>query len=163
MYETAGVRKQALQIDVDTGNQYLRQRTINHLQVFFTAQHRRDHNPFQFLAGHRIGHIGTQDRMRADLHEYVVALLGERLTGGLEQHRITNVFPPVPGVQMFTGQHVAGHGRIHWNTGVTRDDVAQHVDDLIGDHIHGRRVERIIETQAANEYLTLGQRVFQGF
>ena len=99
--------------------------------------------------------------MGANLYKDVITLLDQRASGGVEQHRLTNVFPPVGGIQLKPVTQRTGHGGVVGDLRGTRGNIGQRINDPSLNAVHRGAVEGVVQGQAFGKYILLAQGGFQ--
>lgn len=111
----------------------------------------------------RVGLDGLLDRaaehrVRADLQEQAVAVVGEPLHGLPEADAVADVVPPVPGVQLGAARGALAAGEVERGLRRAGLDVGERLQQLVLDQLHPGAVVRDFDGQRPGEDLLGGER-----
>ena len=171
--EATGHREQTSEIH-RAGEQQAAAQVLQRFQAIMAALQTGQHLSRRRLVTARLEdiiQIAAQNRMGTDLDQQTmtakVRLAGglpadQTRDGGLELHRLTDVLPPVAGVQAFAFDHAAGDGGEEGNVGGAGRQPFERGEQAVLDRVHRRAVEGIVEPQHAGEGALCGKLGTQG-
>lgn len=131
----------------------LGQRPGERLGLVLQAADRGQHPALDAPAVEALADRVAEDGVRADLQEQPVAVVDQRLHGGLEPHRVADVLPPVARVQ-FGARRAALAGRqVQGDLGSGGREIGERGEQFVPDRVHPHAVVGHLHRQEPAEDL----------